>query len=82
MHMATNDIKVPRRKGTIWLASALANTPRDGKWHLLRTMGVSSAEQAARAMNLPVPTTDNWEFGYRIATSSDGPVSELWARWS
>lgn len=80
--MPNNDIKVPRRKGTQWLADALANTPRDGQWHLIKTMGVSSAEQTARAYNGHGLGGTGWEFGYRITNGNGSMVSELWARWS
>lgn len=78
--MAPADIKIPRRKGTPWLLDALAVTPRDGQWHLIKCMGTSSAEQTARAYNSPQPSS-GWEYGYRVVERSGGLQSELWARW-
>jgi hypothetical protein len=79
--MATTDIKVPRRKGTTWINEALAATQRDGQWHLIKTMGVSSAEQTARAYNSP-GGGPGWEFGYKVVANNGTLTSELWVRWS
>jgi hypothetical protein len=75
-------IKVPARSASSKVERALKKAARDGAWHILiRDMGMTSAEQTARAYNVP---GGQWEFGYTHDSHSDGSgelVSTLWVRW-
>lgn len=73
-----NDVKVPRHSKHSKVERALANVLPDGKWHKILTMGLTSAEQTARAYNVPGA---KWEMGYTHGSEGDDVVSYLWARW-
>lgn len=75
-------IKVPSRSSSSKVERALKKTARDGAWKILiKDMGMTSAEQTARAYNVP---GGQFEFGYTHDQHSDGGgelVSTLWSRW-
>lgn len=75
-------IKIPARSSSSKVERALKKASRDGAWAILiRDMGMTSAEQTARAYNVP---GGQWEHGYTHDQHSDGSgelVSTLWARW-
>lgn len=73
-------IKVPRRSNSSRVEKALLKTPQDGNWHRLLDMGMTTAEQTARAYNVPGGA---WEFGYLLDTDNSGEIiSALWVRWT
>lgn len=75
-------IKIPARSSASKVERALKKAARDGAWHIIiLDMGMTSAEQTARAYNVP---GGSWEFGYTHDHHSDGSgelVSTLWVRW-
>lgn len=75
-------IKVPSRASNSRVEKALRKAARDGAWQvLIHNMGMTSAEQTARAYNVP---GGQWEFGYTVDHHTDGSgelVSTLWVRW-
>lgn len=73
------DIKWPRHSSHSKVEKALKNTPRDGAVHQIAEMGPSSAEQTARAYNVPGAS---WLLGYTAGVNGSGEiVSYLWAKW-
>lgn len=74
----SDEIKVPHRSPQSRVERALAKTPRDGSWHKLLTMGLTTAEQTARSYNVEGAS---WELGYSVGTENGSVVSVLWARW-
>lgn len=75
----TDKIKVPRRASNSRVEKALAKTPRDGEWHRLLEMGLTSAEQTARGFNVP---NGQWLFGYTLESKGAEVVSVLWGKWT
>lgn len=75
-------IKFPARSSSSKVERALRKVPRDGALHILiDNMGLTSAEQTARAYNVP---GGQWEFGYTVDQHTDGSgelVSVLWVKW-
>lgn len=75
-------IKVPTRSNASKVERAIRKAARDGAWHvLIDNMGMTSAEQTARAYNVP---GGQWEFGHTVDHHTDGSgelVSVLWIRW-
>lgn len=82
MSKPEDKIKVPSRSPSSKVEKAIRKAPQDGAWHtLILNMGMTSAEQTARAYNVP---GGKWEFGYTLDSHTDGSgelVSTLWARW-
>lgn len=75
----SSTIKVPRRSPKSRVETALAKAPKDGQFHVIvPSMGMTSAEQTARAYNVP---GCRWELGYDYAKNTDGIFSVLYARW-
>lgn len=74
-------IKVPSRSASSKVEKAIRKVPTDGAWHIvIQNMGMTSAEQTARAYNVP---GGQWEWGYTLDNHTDGSgelVSTLWAR--
>lgn len=74
-----SNIKVPRRANNSRVDKALQKVAQDGQWHELIEMGFTSAEQTARAYNVP---GGQWEFGYEHKSNNTGEIiSVLSARW-
>lgn len=73
-----SDIKVPRHSDHSKVEKALAIASTDGQWHKILTMGMSTAEQTARAYNVP---GGQWELGYTHGADGQKPISHLWVRW-
>lgn len=73
-----SDIKVPRHSPHSKVEKALKITPMDGNWHKILTMGQTSAEQTARAYNVPGA---NWQLGYDHGYEDGDIVSYLYAKW-
>lgn len=82
MSNPVDKIKVPARSQSSKVEKAIRKAPKDGAWNtLIPNMGMTSAEQTARAYNVP---GGQWEFGYTLDHHTDGSgelVSTLWARW-
>jgi hypothetical protein len=76
--MALDQIKVPRHSPHSRVERGLKKTPQDGAWHQIAQMGLSSAEQTARAYNVP---GGRWELGYTLGVDGGVEVSYLWAKW-
>lgn len=75
----TDKIKVPKRATNSRVEKAISKTPRDGQWHRLLTMGLTSAEQTARGYNVP---DGLWLYGYTLENNADGEViSVLWGKY-
>ena len=73
-------IKIPKRRNTR-LDREFLKITKDGQWQpLIPEMGVTSAEQTARAYNVP---GGPWQFGYTVdmSTQTGELVSCLWVRW-
>lgn len=75
-------IKVPARSSSSKVERSIRKAPQDGQWHtLIQNMGMTSAEQTARAYNVP---GGQWIFGYTLDHHTDGSgelVSTLWTKW-
>jgi len=75
-----SNVKVPKRANNSRVDRALQKVAQDGQWHRILEMGFTSAEQTARAYNVP---GGQWEFGYTHEPKggSGDIISVLWARW-
>lgn len=73
------DWRVPHTSGQF--DAVLKRVPKNGDWWVIRKgLGMTSAEQQARAMN--GQSSGGWQFGYRVYAAADGSfTSDLAVRW-